>query len=115
MYKAKLIVNMIELLFDNDKRMIAKFEQLGIPDFYQALGQKINFHSQIVDWDPQIPEHMYTRSKLLSRQYFSEVVGLNKDIEYLKFDFFNEGIRAGKKLSYSELKQISAPFDREAM
>ena len=44
-YKAKLIVNMIELLFDNDKHAINRFELLGIPDFYNTVGQRINFHS----------------------------------------------------------------------
>ena len=32
------MVNMIDLLFGNDKHVIKQFEQLAIPDFYQALG-----------------------------------------------------------------------------
>ena len=39
-------------------------------------------------------------------------MGLKEDISSFKFDFFNEGIRAGNKLTYNELKKVSAPFPR---
>ena len=55
---------------------------------------------------------MHTRSKILSRNYFKKIVGLKEDISSFKFDFFNEGIRAGNKLTYNELKKVSVPFPR---
>ena len=47
---------------------------------------------------------MHSRSKVLSSNYFKKIVGLKEDISSIKFDFFNEGIRTGNKLTYKELK-----------
>ena len=56
---------------------------------------------------------MHERSKIMSHQFFKKVIGLSQDIDNVKFDFFNEGIRAGKKLTYDELKKLSIPVKRE--